>query len=84
MPMRTQLIRDGEPVSLRWGLWHVQSIGAAIAIEKGVEDPFADHCKGAWDHSREDHTFARQWICEDPADGEVMVIEPGDQYHVSF
>lgn len=42
MPLNTQIIRDGEPLSLRWGGFHVAAMVYAATIDSGV-GPFVDN-----------------------------------------
>lgn len=36
MPLSTRIIRDGEPLSLRWGDFHVASMVYAVSIDSGI------------------------------------------------
>lgn len=66
MPLNTQIIRNGEPLALRWGWWHVQVMLETAELE-GVDL----RKKGS-------HTVKEAITWEDPADGEVLPLLPGD------
>lgn len=42
MPLNTRIIRDGKPLDLRWGGFHVASMVYACVIDSG-EGPFVDN-----------------------------------------
>jgi hypothetical protein len=42
MPLETQIIRDGSPLQLSWGGFHVAAMVIAAAIDSG-QGPFADN-----------------------------------------
>lgn len=39
MPLHTQVVRDGEPLQLQWGIFHVTAMVVAVAMDSG-EGPF--------------------------------------------
>lgn len=66
MPLNTQIIRDRQPLKLRWGWWHVgcmmeaaEAEGANLLSEGAVTLESA-------------HRFV------DPSDGEILSLQPGD------
>lgn len=85
MPAETQLVRDGKPVNLRWGWWHVDCLRTAVMnedtrmavpIHDGRSQPFYMgllNNPGTYKF-RKDHTFI------DETDGEVFEIKEGDEY----
>jgi hypothetical protein len=69
MPLRTAIVRDGQPLPLRFGGWHLQCMLDVVEIETGTKNPL-----GALPYTATaEHTFT------DPADGEVLTIKPGDR-----
>ena len=42
MPLNTQILRDGEPLDLRWSDFHVAAMVCAVAYDSG-EGPFVDN-----------------------------------------
>lgn len=42
MPLHTQIVRDGEPLKLRWGGFHVAAMVYAVVIDSG-QGPFTDN-----------------------------------------
>lgn len=38
MPLNTQIIRDGEPMSVRWGNFHVAAMAIASALDGHADD----------------------------------------------
>lgn len=65
MPLHTQIVRDGQPLALRWGWWHVNCMDTAAEAEGG-------------NLSRENVTLTREHTFTDPEDGEVLAPLPGD------
>ncbi len=41
MPLPTQIVRDGEPLSMKWGSFHIAAMVYAASIDSGV-GPFVD------------------------------------------
>jgi hypothetical protein len=41
MPLDTSIVRDGKPLKLRWGGFHVAAMVYAVSIDSGVS-PFTD------------------------------------------
>lgn len=39
MPLHTQIVRDGEPLKLRWGGFHVAAMVYAVSVDSG-QGPF--------------------------------------------
>lgn len=44
MPLSTQIIRNGEPLVLRWGSFHIAAMAIAASVDKG-EGPLSDLSK---------------------------------------
>lgn len=42
MPLHTQIVRDGEPLKLRWSGFHVAAMVYAVVIDSG-QGPFTDN-----------------------------------------
>lgn len=75
--IKTQFKKDNELVPLRWGWWHIAVFGEAIAKEKGVtvdDLPMNDYYPS-------NYVFKMEHIYEDESDGEILVINPGDEYN---
>lgn len=66
MPLETQIERNGQLLPLRWGWWHVHCMVEAAKAE-GVDL-----------HSTGTHTLSQEHTFTDPADGEVLKLQPGD------
>ncbi len=79
MPVTTYLLRDGEPVTLRWGWWHIDCLWRAMCDEVGEEALAYPRTYMGFPNS-EPFTFAAEHTFTDPSDGEVFVILPGDVY----
>jgi hypothetical protein len=83
MPVNTMLTRNGEMVPLRWGRWHLNCLADAMVDEcpnvnlymgfPNDKDPNGDGDYGEF-------TFLQTHHYEDPSDGEVFIIHPGDRY----
>lgn len=75
MPMYTELHRDNEIVSLRWGMFHVTSLYNAM-VKEGVtkEDFFMGFPRSGRYEFKEDHTYT------DESDDEIFQIKAGDVY----
>ena len=86
MPVKTQLIRNGKPVSVGgWTWWHLVRLHEAMKEENPFEDekktPFFPDYKYIF---REAHIFEspEREIWTDGEHGKTFVfsIEPGDEY----
>lgn len=81
MPVSTQLIRNGEPVKLGWGWWHISVL--ADAMEKEGY-PRVDPGNGKYIFmgfpNNGEYTFTEFHEYVDESDGEVFKIYPGDRY----
>ena len=72
MALRTQIIRNDEPMSLNWGIWHVSVMMEAAQIEEELP----------WQHTtlattgRQELNAHHSFI--DESDGEVLNLKPGD------
>lgn len=51
MPLNTQIRRNGEPLSLAWGGFHVAAMVYAVVIDSGI-GPFEDNSKVAAEAER--------------------------------
>jgi len=66
MPLSTQIIRDGEPLELRWSLWH------AACMHEAAKREGKDINQLGTVVLEENHTFV------DESDGEVLNLKKGD------
>lgn len=70
--MITQTTRGDAPLSLRWGWWHNDCFLAAYQAEQP---------EGEWrDLFDPGYTYTEAHSFTDPADGEVLNIQPGDTF----
>jgi hypothetical protein len=83
MPLHTQIERDGQPLELRWGWWHVQCMQEAAILDVskdwGIEAPWEQtplYLKGV-------QMLHNGVTFEDPSDGEILELKPGDVLHMS-
>lgn len=69
MPLETQIVRNGEPIKLRWGWWHL------IQMHKAAD------AEGKLDELKQTGTTTlnTQHTYIDPADNEVLQFRPGDE-----
>lgn len=80
MSVHTQLVAaDGVPVSLHWGMWHVQVLAEAMATEICARLPWVDPDDVAW-FPADGFTFSDPHCFVDLSDGEVFPIHPGMRY----
>jgi hypothetical protein len=68
MALYARIKRDGEPLKMPfgWGLFHLNAIYEVNDNEDGNIS------------SSGSHVVQNRWTFEDPSDGEVLVLEPGD------
>lgn len=89
MPVSTQLIRNNQPLPIRWGHWHLECLRAAAAAE--LHDmtlveldtmPDVDWCDAmrSVDFFPDTRTYTRDHLFVDDADQEVFIILPGDTF----
>ena len=79
MPVYTTLERNGTPLPLRWGGWHLECLWLAMVAEVG-EEALAYPRTWAGSPNSEPYTLTAAHTFTDPDDGEVLVIRPGDVY----
>jgi hypothetical protein len=85
MPANTQIIRDGKPVLLRWGMWHVNCLYDAAALEDSrvvvkLKDGRSEFFYMGFPNHPATYVFRKYHRFVDETDGEVFEIFPGDQY----
>lgn len=88
MPLYTQIERDGEPIKVKWGWWHVERMTEVAILEHLDKDPStpAELTREFWDRFHEtplhitgEQTIARRdYHFRDEADGEEFSILKGD------
>lgn len=67
MALQTQIVRDGAPIPLAWGFWHV------TVMQRAADAEGVDIIKTGYHVMKNDATY------EDPFDGEVLALKAGDQ-----
>lgn len=65
MPLNTRIIRDGEPLQIRWGDFHVAAMVCAAAYDSG-QGPFEGEQKPAFRYGEGDHEWANRTADEYP------------------
>lgn len=66
MPLNIQIVRDGEPLKLRWGFWHLDCISSALRVEGKTLNDY-------------DYVLTEEHEFTDETDGEVLKLLPGDR-----
>lgn len=81
MPLQTAIVRNGQPLRLRWGWWHVQVMAEQSALDTGVTyDPCRMFDAPVFSGP---HTVTTERTFQDPSDGEVLTFLPGDVLQAS-
>ena len=80
MPIWTELERNGNPVPLRWGMWHVIKLYEAMYEEIGEEVNEDDYTFLMFPNQPGFHVFSQDHTFVDESDGEVFEIKRLDRY----
>ena len=80
MPLNTEIHRNGIPVPLRWGWWHLDMIAEAAAVPSpsGVTDQWG---KPLYILPDDGYVFTHDFAVCDPYDKEEFFIYAGDVFH---
>lgn len=85
MPANTQIVRNGEAISLRWGWWHIEKLYEAAGNEDSRvivkrKDGESEMFHMMFPNHPSTFTFRKYHKFVDESDGEVFEIFPGDEY----
>lgn len=87
MPLYTEIHRDGEPIEVRWGWWHVRRMQEAAILDAHPEldpevassDPeFWVKFRGTRLATTGQQTIRGNYLFLDESDGEEFEIRAGD------
>lgn len=73
MPLQTQIIRNGEPLALRWGGWHL-----SVMQDAAVQDSHVEWAETPL-HETGRQVLTHDYSYIDHTDGEVLDLLAGDE-----